>query len=87
MGIGHSGLLKRYAPIRFAHLVDGRDLGKAPFRAMSLLGSINRINAVTKKAPRTAELLERVGINFIDVRPLVDNRLWGALMGGFFVCL
>ena len=87
MGVGYSGLVTRYAAIRFVHLVEGCDFGKAAFRVKSFLKAIKRMNPVTKKAPVTVELLLRIHANFIDSNCVSDLQLWAALMIGFFFCL
>ena len=84
VGVGYSGLLKRYAATRFVHLAEccGPSIGS--LRVRSILKETKRLNHVAKKTPVSSELLEWVRINFIDDRPLYDNQLRPALMAGFF---
>ena len=66
MSVRYCGFLNRYAAIRFAHLIDGRDLSKASFRVMIYLGAIKRLNHVGKKIPDAVELLLRIKTNYVD---------------------
>ena len=67
MGVGYSGVLTRYAAIRFVHLVEGCDLSKALFLVRSFLKTIKRMNYATKKLPVTVELLSWVKGNFANL--------------------